>query len=580
MNPRDEQLTTINGVWGAAAAALLHRLGVRHVVLSPGSRSAPLAYAFAVHPGLRVTPVLDERSAGFFAIGLAQRARRVVALLCTSGTAAANYLPAVIEASESGWPLLLLTADRPPELRHCRAGQTIDQLKLFGGNVAFHAEAPVPENTRDVLLAWRRLLHQAVETARRASRPVHLNCPFREPLAPEEGAAIPLAVPFAELTEAMPPRVAGGRRTGLPVLRGPGLIVAGPDQPADTAAYREAVCSLAAASGAPVLADVLNPLRHGDCGDGVACVAHYDAILRRPAVLAGHLPEWVVVLGELPTSKILRAWLASLDIPRHVFSPHGGFRDATQGRSLHFTGEFADWVDDWPIEAGPSDHSARWRELENSASAFLLEAVGRAPPDFEGRVPALAAEALPGDVDLFFASSLAVRDAEWFWPASPVRRNVFFNRGANGIDGTVSTAMGVAAEGGRVCLFCGDLAALHDASAWLNARHVRGALVVVVINNGGGGIFEHLPIARWDPPFEDVFATPQNTDFAAMAKAFRVGHRHAADSNQLMNLLSQFPVDGVHLFEIATNRGQSAGLRRKLLEETAAAIADESEMKD
>ncbi len=574
MNPRPEQLTTINGFWGAAAAGVLHGLGVRHVVLSPGSRSAPLAYAFSVHPGLSVTPVLDERSAGFFALGLAQRTRGVVALLCTSGTATANFLPAVIEASGSGWPLLVLTSDRPPELRHCRAGQTIDQLKLFGGYTAFHAEAPVPENERGVLLAWRRLLSQAVGAAREASRPVHLNCPFREPLAPAEGAPLTFAVPFAELTEVSPPPAFTARPAELPALRGRGLIIAGPDQPVDPAAYRNAVCSLAAAAGAPVFADVLNPMRHGDCGGDVARIAHYDAILRRPDVVKEQRPAWVVVLGELPTSKVLRGWLAGLDIPRFVVSPHGGFRDATQGRAFHLRGALPDMVDAWAVEPAPAGYAAFWRNLESTAADHLIEGMADAAPDFEGRVHALAAEALPGDVDLFFASSLAVRDAEWFWPASPVWRSVFFNRGANGIDGTVSTAMGVAAEGGRVCLFCGDLAALHDASGWLNAGSVRGALAVVVINNSGGGIFEHLPVAGWEPPYERVFATPQHVDFEAMAKAFGVGYRHARDAGQLMDRLSCFPTHGVHLFEIRTDRKASAKARKALLEAAADAVAE------
>ncbi len=572
MYPLPEQLTTINGLWGATAAALLCRLGVRRIVLSPGSRSAPLAYAFAVHPDLSVTPVLDERSAGFFALGLAQRTREVVALLCTSGTAAANYLPAVIEASESGWPLLVLTADRPPELRHCRAGQTIDQSKIFGGYTAFHAEVPVPENERGVLLAWRRLLTQAVDAAREASRPVHLNCPFRDPLGPADGGAGRFAVSFAELTEVAPSPPVLMRPVDLPALRGRGIIVAGPDQPADPAAYRDAVCSLAAAAGAPVFADVLNPMRHGDCGEGVVRLAHYDAILRRPGVLGEQLPNYAVLLGEMPTSKVLRSWLSGLDIPRYVVSPRGGFRDATQGRALHLRGNLPDLVDAWPVEPGPREYTAFWDDLERTAAAQLFEGIAGAAPDFEGGVHAFAAESLPGDVDLFFASSLAVRDAEWFWPASPVRRSVFFNRGANGIDGTVSTAMGVAAEGGRVCLFCGDLAALHDASGWLNARFVRGALVVVVINNGGGGIFEHLPVAAWEPPYEKAFATPQEADFGAMAKAFGVTYRLARDIAQLMDMISCFPSHGVHLFEIRTNRKASAVARRAILEAAADAL--------
>ncbi|MCC5805465.1 MAG: 2-succinyl-5-enolpyruvyl-6-hydroxy-3-cyclohexene-1-carboxylic-acid synthase [Opitutales bacterium] len=574
MKPRPEQLSTINGLWGAVAAELLHRLGIRHVVLSPGSRSAPLAYAFSVHSGLRVTPVLDERSAGFFALGLAQRTGGVVALLCTSGTAAANYLPAVIEASESGWPLLVLTADRPPELRHCRAGQTIDQLKLFGGYTAFHAEAPVPENERGVLLAWRRLLAQAAGAAREASRPVHINCPFREPLAPTDGGALTAAVPFAELVRVTPPPAFTIRPAELPVLRGRGLIVAGPDQPADPVVYRAAVSTLAAKTGAPVFADVLSPMRHGDCGEPVARVAHYDTILRRRSVVSNHLPEWVVVLGELPTSKILRSWLAGLDIPRYVVCPRGGFRDATQGRALHLRADLPGMVDAWPTEPASAEHAAFWRNLENTAADHLMEGIAGAAPAFEGCVHALAAEALPGDVDLVFASSLAVRDAEWFWPASPVRRRVFFNRGANGIDGTVSTAMGVAAESGRVCLFCGDLAALHDAPGWLNAGSVRGTLVAVVINNGGGGIFEHLPVAAWEPPFEKAFATPQDADFEAMAKAFGVGYRLALDAGQLMEMLSCFPARGVHLFEIRTDRKASAKERRAILEAAADAVAN------
>ncbi len=579
MIPNSQQLSTVNTYWGAVAAEVLVRLGVHRVVISPGSRSTPLTVAFALHPKMRAWSVLDERAAGFFALGMAQRSGEVVALLCTSGTAAANYLPAVIEAHESNIPLLILTADRPPELRHTRAGQTIDQVKMYGSAVAFYAEAPIPENEVDVLRSWPRLLSQAVDHARECSGPVHLNCPFREPLAWLAGTELKPVVPFDQLVAVGRLPVVTRHIQELPPLEGRGLIIAGPDHASEGAAYREAAFALALSRAAPIFCDVLSPTRHGTCPEGVVRIAAYDRLLRSDAINRDDEPDWLIILGELPTSKALRQWVGKLSGRRYLVSRHPGNRDASQGRVTHLRLRLEE-LGDWPGKVVPASYRERWKKLSRKASIELKAGLDAAPIDFEGRIYAEAAAQLPEDVDLFFASSLAVRDGEAFWPVTPEARRVFFNRGANGIDGTVASAMGTVAEGGRTCLFCGDLAALHDATGWLCGQDIRGALVVVVINNEGGGIFQHLPIAAWEPPFERFFGTPQKIDFKAFACAFGVSYVQAADAVDLGEHLSCFPEKGVTLIEVKTNRRASAAIRVGLLNPGASARAATTEVKD
>jgi 2-succinyl-5-enolpyruvyl-6-hydroxy-3-cyclohexene-1-carboxylate synthase len=558
-----------NTLWAGVLAETLAREGLQQVVLSPGSRSAPLVFAFAAHPGLEVITILDERSAAFFALGLARRTRRPVALVCTSGSAGAHYYPAVIEAHESGDPLLVLTADRPPELRDCAAGQTIDQQRLYGRFVSWFHEVAPPEARGERLRYLRQTARQAWRWTSRG--PVHLNLPFRDPLVPvEDGSTAGLRegldesffnLPAVEVAESSPLRLAA--RTGR------GLIVAGPARPEDPAAYSRHVLALAAASGWPVLADALSPLRHHDDGGG-RVIGCYDAVLRDAGLAERLRPEEVLVLGAWPTSKVLRGWLEANQAKTWLIGNGPGSHDATHGRSREITAEVTAVA--WAGVVTPDPvYGAAWAAAASRAAAVLAEPMGEG---FEGDVTLALAEHLPEGAAVAVASSMPVRDFEYFWPVNDRRRRLFFSRGANGIDGTLSTALGVAHGGEEaVTLLTGDLAFLHDSNALLSAGRTRGALSVLVINNAGGGIFEHLPVAEFEPPFEACFITPQQVDLAGLCAAHGVEHHRLDGAAALAAWLSQRPTAGVRVGEVVTVRKADAARRKARLAAAARAAA-------
>lgn len=564
-----------NALWCSVAAETLWRAGVRHAVTSPGSRSTPLTYALVAHPGIATTPVLDERSAAFFALGLAKRTGVPVVLVCTSGSAAAHYLPALIEAKESGVPLLVFTADRPPELRDCGSGQTIDQQKLFGTFVTFYHELAVPEPTRERLAYLRQTLRHAFARAL-AGGPVHLNAPFRDPLPPIEddtarglvGDAAQWTAFFARPTQlAQPPQKAAGESMFPPEFAAaPGVVICGAGWPAPDEAW-----ALAERLGWPLLADALSPLRL-QAPVPARVVAAYDAILRDAGAARVLRPEAVLILGDLPTSKVLRAWLAAADAPTLHFNREGINHDALHGRTLPLpSGGFGQ--NPWTLPAGgerDATWSARWAAAEAAAQSVLAEAGNE--PDFEGNTTRTVAETLRTGQTLFVASSMPVRDLEYLAPARSDGPRIFASRGANGIDGTLSTALGVAHEGEPTVLLTGDLALLHDTNGFLLAPRLRGALTVVVINNAGGGIFGHLPIARFDPPFEEYWATPQRVDFSRLCAAYSVDHYTATTAAGLRERLrAHVDEPGLRVIEVRTDRSRDVATRQRLFAAAARA---------
>ncbi len=572
-----------NALWGSVLVETLVRLGLQQAVISPGSRSTPLTLALARHPAVESLPVLDERAAGFLALGLARRTRRPVVLLCTSGTAGANYLPAVIEAREAGVPLLVLTADRPPEMRDCASGQTIDQQKLFGSQVNHYHELAVPGATLPLLRYLRQtVLHAWERCLRPGPGPVHLNAPFRDPLPPlEDGLAgklrgrIDEAEFFAVLPgqPLVPPVAAEEPPAGGAELQGMhGLIVAGPAQPPDGAAYAAQVARIAGALGWPVLADALNPLRN-HAGGRPECITTYDTFLRAAPVAAALRPDIVLVLGSWPTSKVLREWLGRSEVPTCLLAVDARNHDALHGRTqhLHTTVEsFARTFGPAPRSSGP--WLAAWQEIEGRTRKELDRGLGRARRTFEGAVARHLPEWLPPGTALFVANSMPVRDLEYFWPANGRGHAVFFNRGANGIDGTLSTAMGVAHGGRPTVLLTGDLALLHDTNGFLFTPQLRGSLTIVLINNHGGGIFGHLPVAKFADTFEKFFATPQEVNFRRLASAYGVRHTLIRDLAHLAGRLRRLPVQGVRLLEVRTDRRHDASFRQKLFARVAGQV--------
>jgi 2-succinyl-5-enolpyruvyl-6-hydroxy-3-cyclohexene-1-carboxylate synthase len=569
----------------------LARCGVRRAVLSPGSRSTPLALALWREPSIEVTVILDERSAGFFALGTALATRRPAAVLCTSGSAAANLHPAVTEADEASVPLIVFTADRPPELRDIGAGQTIDQLKLYGDAVRWFCEVGTHEADDEGLLQFRSVACRAYAVAcgDPLPGPVHLNVSWREPLAPiaVEGQVIatdPLALEGrddAPLTtvefssrradEALLDRIAE-RIEGAPR----GLILAG-RQP-DTK-LAEPVAALAAAAGYPVLAEPTSQLRRGP-HDRSLVVSAYDHIARgRPAPLQ---PELVLRVGDLPTSKPLRRWLAAVEeLEQIVIDPVGEWREPSRR---------ADTV----LRADPIATSRALTErlgrLRPGASAVAgapfaaawLDADRAVREEVDGRLgdldelsepgvwTALAAALRDGD-SVLAASSMPVRDVETFLRSGPEGVRFVSNRGANGIDGLVSTAAGLAEGGGaRTWAVLGDLALFHDLGGLASVRHAP-ELRLIVIDNSGGGIFHFLPQAETMPQeeFEALMATPYGVDPVRAAELFGFSSLVPSTPAELDEAL----VGNARMIVVRTDRRRNLELHRELAEAAAASVA-------
>jgi 2-succinyl-5-enolpyruvyl-6-hydroxy-3-cyclohexene-1-carboxylate synthase len=537
-----------------------------------------LTFALARHPGIEATPVLDERSAAFFALGLAKQTRCAVVLVCTSGTAGANYFPAIIEAKESGVPLIVITADRPPEMRECASGQTIDQQKIFGAHVAWYHELAVPEARLEMLRYLRQTIAHAWERSMGAGArgPVHLNAPFRDPLPPIEnetakGLGRLLDDTFFEHLNSAVATVVSSAVQRPTSTRG--LIIAGAYAAENTDRYIAAVSDLARTLGWPVLVDVLSPARH-QALPGVVRVSAYDAILRNEKAARALTPRTVLCLGSWPTSKVLRAWLEQAQAEMLLVAPTEVNRDALHGR----TRQLMLPVENMGAEMGgaaDASYATAWSTAEQAARKILDDVLEKETGMFEVKATWLLARHLPSGTPLFVANSMPVRDLEYVWPATERGTQVFFSRGANGIDGTLSTALGIAHGNPKpAVLVTGDLALLHDANGFLLRPKLRGALTVVLINNAGGGIFEHLPVAQFNPPFEEFFATPQQVDFAALCGAHGVEHVAVRDWTQFAALVATLPDAGIRVLEIRTDRKRDAATRRKLFAQAAASVGE------
>jgi 2-succinyl-5-enolpyruvyl-6-hydroxy-3-cyclohexene-1-carboxylate synthase len=504
----------------------LARCGLREACTSPGSRSTPLVLSLVREPRIRSTSHLDERCGGFFALGAAKASGVPAALACTSGTAAANYAPAVIEAHEARVPLLVLTADRPPELRDLGAGQTIDQVKLYGSAAKWYLEVDAQPATPQRQRWMRQLACRAYWTALEGRPgPVHLNFSLREPLVLEE----PLPddhdgraggrpwVTRPPVPPTPPPALVDGLHAELE-RRQRAILVAGRAE--RDPRLGAALAAFAERAAVPLLAEPLSGGRRSP-----AAIAHYDALLRDPDWAAAHAPDLVLRVGDLPTSKPLRLWLAGLDGALQVaFDPEAAWQDPAGAVATIAAADPRETLDALAERTTEGDAAwlDRWRRADRAAAAAIARALTTAGLS-EPRVAAELGAALPPHATLVAASSMPVRDVETFFPARPDPPRVLSNRGANGIDGTVSTAFGVAAASdGPVVLLIGDVALAHDVGGLLAASRTPANLTIVLLHNDGGGIFHFLPVKETDPPadFEAHVATPHGLDFAHAAALY------------------------------------------------------------
>lgn len=571
-----------NVAFSAALVDELIRSGVRHACVCPGSRSSPLAIVIAERVDLRTWMHVDERSAAFFALGLARQLREPVVLLCSSGTAGANMFPAVIEAALGRVPLIVLTADRPAELRDIGAPQTIDQVALYGRYAKWFVDVPAPDALPAPATFARTTAARAVVTAISAPwGPVHCNVQFREPLLARAERAVELVpipigaprtvagtlAPPAHALRALAAELAASRR---------GAIVCGPQ---DDPAFPAAVARLAAALDVPLFADALSQVR---CGphDRSHVVDAYDVFLRDAATRAQFTPDWVLRFGALPTSKVLWELLETHGGLQILVDDAGSWRDplATATRVLHadttlVADELAALLE--PARADANPWCAAWFDLDARTARALSEAIGSDEAIFEGRALAEIAAALPDGATLVVGNSMPVRDLDAFVRGNDRPIRFAANRGANGIDGVVSTALGAAAAGDPVVLAIGDLSFYHDSNGLLATLLNGVKATIVVLNNDGGGIFSFLPQATIVAPdrFEQVLGTPTGIDPARIAAVygatfvrpdtwttFRTALRDAAN------------VPGCTIIELRTERAENVRRHRAVWATVRAAL--------
>ncbi|MGZ8751343.1 MAG: 2-succinyl-5-enolpyruvyl-6-hydroxy-3-cyclohexene-1-carboxylic-acid synthase [Acidimicrobiia bacterium] len=547
------------------------RGGVRHAVVAPGSRSAPLALALAEEPRIRLHVHLDERSAAFFALGLGRASGRPAVVVCTSGTAAANFHPAVLEASHGGVPLVVATADRPPELRGVGAGQTIDQIRLYGDAVRWFVDAEVPIDRPGAGAAWRSLAAcSVIETVGPPPGPAHVNLPFREPLLPTgdplvEAPGRPSGAPWSQ-------GVVSERRLADEELDRLAARIGGAPNGVITAGWGANVSAtvveaFASAAGWPVLADAVSNLR-----TGAHAVSTYDLLLRSPEIEADLRPDLALRLGAPLTGKPANRFLAG--VPALLVDPDRRWLDPA--RTAH---ELV-VADAEPLLAGLTDRLTpvadppacrRWVGSEARVRARVDARLDGWDAPFEGRIARDVLGVLPDGAALVVASSMPVRDLESFAaPRSGVR--VHTNRGVNGIDGFVSTALGISAvHDGPTVALTGDLCFLHDSNGLLGVADRGLDAVFVVIDNRGGGIFSFLSQAQLPDHFETLFGTPQPVDLAALAAAYGVPSVEVTHADAFAPaVLDTISAGGVRVVLVRTDRADNVARHHQIWTDVAA----------
>jgi len=583
-----------NTRWMAIFVDELAANGLQAACIAPGSRSTPLTLAFAAHPSIRVYRHLDERSAGFFALGLAKATAKPVALVCTSGTAAANFHPAIIEAYYSHVPLLVLTADRPAELRGSGANQTIDQVKMFGDHVRWAVDAPAPEDSAPAVVTryLRTLAARAYAAAGGLVKgPVHLNFPFRKPLEPdthspngqfERPEISPIGTrPYTRIGRGriMPAEEQISTIADAIIQNPRGLIICGPECPGGS--FPAAVIELAERAGYPVLADPLSNLRHYPAARSGLVLGGYHLWLPAVAETMGR-PELVLRFGTVPTSNALSRFLEQAAPSHHLHIRE----DGEWADDLHLTHDvlqadaaaFCHAVSNRLPEQGRAERSEWLRDIliaERQTWDVVDRSLG-ATPFFDGAAVAMLMKALPKGTILFAGNSLPIRHVDTFDQPDERGLTIIGNRGASGIDGNVSTALGLAAAEDRpVTALLGDITFYHDMNGLLAVRqHQLNNITFVVINNDGGGIFHRLPVAQHEPPFTELFLTPHGLTFEAAATMY--GLRYVAVSNaiEFQRALAETRKEptGPTLIEVATNSREDFAHMRAVVDTVRTAL--------
>ena len=557
MNHNSESTAQANFICGEIVAHTLHELGITQVFFSPGSRSTPLILGLERHQDISCIPVLDERTASFLALGFSQRTKQPAVLLCTSGSAVTHWFPAIVEASHSGIPLLLLSADRPDELQNCASGQTINQKELFGSFVRGFHQIPHPTLEPSSFHSLQStLVHAHSQSITLNPGPVHLNFPFREPFVPTQS---PLPYLLSPLPKSKIPIPYAGEEIGkinqiVKSFSRP-VIIAGEFAPVSV------IDDWLSKYPVPVLCDSLSPLRETPLPGRIL---RYENLLRDSTFIKENRPDLIIVLGPLPTSKTLRNWVDQSGARRIIIEPRGISVDPLASKSQSFSIQFPN-LSSVHLPNYEESWVESWQNSEKRVEEKLNVAFSEKLPFFEGKLSHILSQYLPPGSFLQVANSMPIRDIEWFWSGSDKDRKIFGNRGVNGIDGTLGTALGLAHKADKpTFLLTGELAFLHDSNALLFQNQLVGNLTIFLINNQGGGIFEHLPIAD-QPEFEKCFATPQDCDYSKLCQAHGIEFIRSQNWDEIINLV-QIPIQsGIRVIEIKTDRKKDKETRKRLL---------------
>ena len=561
MNNRE---TLTNYVYKIVSA--LVQTGVKNVVVSPGSRSTPLAYAFASTKELVMHRQVDERAAGFYALGLAKATAEPVVLLCTSGTAAANYYPAIVEAKYARVPLIIITADRPHELREVGAPQTINQVRIYGENVKWSAEFPIPDDAPQTLPYVERHTVRAVNMATAAPYgPVHLNVPFREPLLIDFQAMLPKSShKKSYVNELTPSKQALEELQQIIAQTKMGVIVVG-ELPLGT--NTDYLWSFVRKVKWPVLIESLSNLRTEvpeDCQ--LYAISTYDALMKNERFKRNVAPQTVIRFGAQPISKFLMQFIAQSQPQNYIIVDEDPmYRDSIH-MSTHFIHALVgEWVSSLPLESAAELQYAQFWKMADLLAADVIDKYSEHAND-EGVFVQAMLQALPEGADIFVSNSMPIRDIDTFLAVENKQLQVFANRGANGIDGIVSTALGF--SNGRptrqAYVLIGDLAMLHDSNAFIASRYQQCDITVIVMNNDGGGIFSYLPQASIEAHYEDLFGTPTGLTFEQLAAMYSMDYSAIKTKEQFTEVLKQQKSGGLKFIEAFTNREENVAEHRAL----------------
>lgn len=544
--------------------ALAHS-GLEHVVISPGSRSTPLAMMFCEHASIQEWIVVDERSAAYFALGIAKRTKKPVALLCTSGTAAANYYPAIIEAHYNRVPLIILTADRPHELRDVGAPQAIDQIKMYGDHVKWFQEMPLPEMNGEMLQYVRTVANRAIQISNNDHPgPVQLNFPFREPLIPD----FSLENIWGEKVDIEPFEVAEGKRQLSKEKREElytqlknatkGLIVCGPQENPYLAG---AIARLSEAWEIPVLADPLSQLRGGKHSKAYI-IENYDAMFRSEEIRKRLKPDFILRFGAMPISKAYSFYAQEhADSLHFVVDSSFSYRQPTKQRTLFLYDDPILLIEEWLKISADKQIDRNWFnewKIYNEYTAKLIQQT-KTNPLTEGEAVRTLVEVLPDSSILYVGNSMAVRDLDTFFLRTDKQIHLLANRGASGIEGLISSALGASISTERnVTLILGDLSFYHDLNGLHIAKHYDIDLTILLINNNGGGIFSFLPQAKEKKHFEKLFGTPLDLDFQPIVKAYGGTYKRVREADELRQALKKsYETKGLSVVEVRTDRQEN-----------------------